>query len=66
MLPEERTTPAGRFVAERGQNLRGEDVVWIDYDAAVLMHRVITTSGNSNGGGQSHFLRLHHCARGIL
>lgn len=37
---EERTTPAGRFVAERGHNNRGEDVVWVDYDAAVSMHRV--------------------------
>ncbi|MCO5104062.1 MAG: hypothetical protein M9919_08680 [Burkholderiaceae bacterium] len=38
--PEERTTPAGRFVAEPGVNQRGEDVVWVDYDAAVSMHRV--------------------------
>lgn len=42
--PEERTTPAGRFVAERGRNLNGEDVVWVDYDAAVSMHRVRTTN----------------------
>jgi len=41
--PSERVTPAGRFVAERGHNLRGEDVVWVDYDAAVSIHRVITT-----------------------
>lgn len=41
--PEERTTPAGRFVGERGHNSRGEDVVWVDYDAAVSMHRVLTT-----------------------
>lgn len=40
VLPEERTTPAGRFVGQRGLNLGGEDVVWIDYDAAVSMHRV--------------------------
>lgn len=38
--PEERTTPAGRFVAESGSNLNGEDVVWVDYDTAVSMHRV--------------------------
>jgi len=38
--PHERTTPAGRFVAEPGRNLSGEDVVWIDYEAAVSMHRV--------------------------
>ena len=40
----ERTTPAGRFVAEVGINARGEDVVWVDYDAAVSMHRVLTTN----------------------
>lgn len=40
VLPEERTTPAGRFVAEPGRNAHGEDVVWVDYDAAVSMHRV--------------------------
>lgn len=40
VLPEERTTPAGRFVAETGLNANGEDVVWVDYDAAVSMHRV--------------------------
>jgi hypothetical protein len=40
----ERTTPAGRFVGERGHNARGEDVVWVDYDAAVSMHRVLTTN----------------------
>ncbi len=42
--PEERTTPAGRFLAERGHNLRGEGVVWVDYDAAVSMHRVLTSN----------------------
>ena len=43
MPPEDRTTPAGRFVAALGINLRGEDVVWVDYEAAVSLHRVITT-----------------------
>lgn len=38
--PDERTTPAGRFMSEPGRNLQGEDIVWIDYDAAVSMHRV--------------------------
>jgi hypothetical protein len=38
--PEERTTPAGRFVAEPGENLGGENVIWVDYDAAVSMHSV--------------------------
>ena len=41
---EDRTTPAGRFIAEVGLNARGEDVVWVDYDAAVSMHRVLTTN----------------------
>lgn len=40
ILPHERTTPAGRFVAEPGRNLSGEDIIWVDYDAAVSMHRV--------------------------
>jgi len=40
VLPQERTTPAGRFNGLVGQNLSGEDVVWVDYDAAVSMHRV--------------------------
>jgi hypothetical protein len=38
--PEERTTPAGRFDAEPGRNTLGENVLWVDYDAAVSMHRV--------------------------
>lgn len=40
VLPHERTTPAGRFNGLVGENLSGEDVVWVDYDAAVSMHRV--------------------------
>ena len=42
--PKDRTTPAGRFVAALGRNFRGEDVVWVDYDAAVSLHRVITSN----------------------
>ena len=41
--PEERTTPAGRFVLEPGVNASGEDILWVDYAAAVSMHRVRTT-----------------------
>ena len=36
----ERTTPAGRFVSEPGHDATGENVVWVDYDGAVAMHRV--------------------------
>lgn len=42
--PHERTTPAGRFVAERGVNVHGEDILWIDYDDAISMHRVRATN----------------------
>ncbi len=41
ITPQERTTPAGRFQAAIGRNLGGEDVLWIDYDAAISLHRVI-------------------------
>jgi hypothetical protein len=42
MRPEERTTPAGRFVASLGHNFNGEDLLWVDYDGAVSLHRVVT------------------------
>ncbi len=42
--PAERTTPAGRFVAALGQDLGTKDVLWVDYDAGVSLHRVITTN----------------------
>ena len=38
--PHERTTPAGRFVTAPGTNLTGEEVIWVDYGAAVSMHSV--------------------------
>ena len=40
ILPHERTTPAGRFLSAPGINSFGEDIVWVDYSAAVSMHRV--------------------------
>jgi hypothetical protein len=42
--PEERTTPAGRFVALLGYNFNGKDVLWVDYDGAVSLHRVVTNN----------------------
>lgn len=36
----ERTTPAGRFEAQPGRNLQGEPVVWVDYSAALAIHRL--------------------------
>ena len=40
LLVGDRTTPAGRFVSEPGHNLAGEPIVWIDYDAALAIHRL--------------------------
>jgi hypothetical protein len=40
--PEDRTTPAGRFTATLGTNLAGTDILWIDYNKAISLHRVIT------------------------
>ncbi|WP_229509198.1 hypothetical protein [Massilia sp. CCM 8734] len=42
MLPEERTTPAGRFVAALDRNIHGKDILWVDYAAAISLHPVIT------------------------
>ncbi len=42
--PEEKTTPSGRFVADLGGNMSGKDVLWVDYDGAVSMHRVVTSN----------------------
>lgn len=44
ILPAERTTPAGKFLSEAGHNAKGEDIVWVDYDAAISMHRVRATN----------------------
>lgn len=40
--PEERTTPAGRFVAALDRNLHGVEILWVDYDSALSLHRVVT------------------------
>jgi hypothetical protein len=39
--PEERTTPAGRFAASLGEDLDKKDVLWVDYDAGIALHRVV-------------------------
>lgn len=41
--PHERTTPAGRFVGSLDLNLRGEQVLWVDYDAGIALHRLAAT-----------------------
>jgi hypothetical protein len=42
--PEERTTPAGRFVSSMDRDVHGQEVLWVDYDAAISMHRVVTSN----------------------
>jgi hypothetical protein len=41
---DERTTPAGRFVASLDRNLHGGEILWVDYDAAISLHPVITSN----------------------
>jgi len=43
ITPDMRTTPAGRFVASMGHDLK-LDVLWVDYPTAVSLHRVINTN----------------------
>lgn len=42
--PEERTTPAGRFVASFGAASGHRTVLWVDYVTAISLHPVITTN----------------------
>jgi hypothetical protein len=39
--PEERTTPAGRFTVSIGENLQGQEILWIDYGKALSLHRIV-------------------------
>jgi hypothetical protein len=43
ITPKERTTPAGRFVASLGNDLGKKNILWVDYNAALSLHRVIAT-----------------------
>jgi hypothetical protein len=40
--PEERTTPAGRFVAKFGYARGHERVLWVDYHTSISLHPVVT------------------------
>lgn len=44
ILPEERTTPAGRFVAALDHNLQGKEMLWVDYETAISLHPVVTSN----------------------
>ncbi|WP_188707270.1 hypothetical protein [Polaromonas eurypsychrophila] len=41
ILPEERTTAAGRFVVSLGRDKHGQEFLWIDYSTALSLHRVV-------------------------
>lgn len=42
--PEDRTTPAGRFVAKFGPATGNRNVLWVDYETSISLHPVITTN----------------------
>jgi hypothetical protein len=42
--PEERTTPAGRFVASLEHSLQGSEILWVDYDAAIALHPMVAVA----------------------
>jgi hypothetical protein len=44
ITPDQRITPAGRFEAALGKNLAGHTILWVDYDSALSLHRVVTTN----------------------
>ncbi|HEX4182222.1 MAG TPA: hypothetical protein VHY34_03065, partial [Caulobacteraceae bacterium] len=44
IAPDERTTPAGRFVARFGPASGHRTVLWVDYVDAISLHPVITTN----------------------
>ena len=39
--PNERTTPAGRFVASLDRDIHGTEILWVDYDTAISLHAVV-------------------------
>lgn len=42
ILPGERTTPAGRFLAEMAFNVAQQSILWVDYEQAISLHPVRT------------------------
>jgi hypothetical protein len=42
--PEERTTPAGRFLSSFGPAPGQRDVFWVDYATAISLHPVVTSN----------------------
>lgn len=44
ITPAQRITPAGRFEAHLGANLAGHHILWVDYDAAISLHPVVSAN----------------------
>ena len=44
IAPKDRITQAGRFVASLGPDTHGEQVLWLDYEGGLAMHRVVTAN----------------------
>jgi hypothetical protein len=44
IAPNDRVTQAGRFVVDLGLDHHGDDVLWLDYEGGLAMHRVITSN----------------------
>lgn len=42
--PDERTTPAGRFMASMDRDEHGKAILWVDYHDGIALHAVITTN----------------------
>lgn len=40
ILPQERTTPSGRFTAALAYNLSGQEILWVDYAQGISLHPV--------------------------
>ena len=39
--PQDRITPAGRFVASLGRDPHGKEILWVDYKNAIALHPVV-------------------------
>jgi hypothetical protein len=46
--PDDRTTPAGRFVAGFGPARGGRTVLWVDFATAISLHPVVTSNPKEN------------------
>jgi hypothetical protein len=42
----EKTTPAGRFLAQPGKNNHGANIIWIDYKNSLSMHSMHSVSAS--------------------